>query len=135
MTTKLSDTQAQILSATAQHEAQLAKAPQGLPAAARNAVFRSMLKGGLLEEMVAPDEHRGVSWRQAEDGAPIVLRLPELGLDAIGAEAKVEAPVAAGEAAAAAHGATQQQAIDPAHYGPVGLVQPPLTPVACGSLR
>jgi hypothetical protein len=57
-----SDTQTQILIAAAEHEAQLAKVPQGLPAAARNAVFRSMLKSGLLEEVAAPAEYRGLAW-------------------------------------------------------------------------
>jgi hypothetical protein len=38
----LSDTQRQILAAAAQHDARLATAPGGLPAAARNAVFRSI---------------------------------------------------------------------------------------------
>jgi hypothetical protein len=61
MTTKLSDTQAKILTAAGEHEAQLVKAPQGLPAAARNAVLRSMLKSGLLEEVAAPDEYRGLA--------------------------------------------------------------------------
>jgi hypothetical protein len=87
MAAKLSDTQAQILSAAAQHEAQLAKAPQGLPAAARNAVFRSMLKSGLLEQVAAPDEYRGLVWRQEEDGTAMVLRVIEAGLRAIGEEA------------------------------------------------
>jgi hypothetical protein len=42
--TKLSDTQRVILSAAAQHEMGLARAPKTLPAAARNAVFRSLIK-------------------------------------------------------------------------------------------
>jgi hypothetical protein len=83
----LSGTQAQILSTAAQHAAYLAKAPQGLPAAARNAVFRSMLKSGLLEEVSAPAEYHNLAWRQEEDGTAMVLRVIEAGLRAIGEEA------------------------------------------------
>jgi hypothetical protein len=52
--TKLSDTQSIILSQASRHEALLAAAPANLPAAARQAVFRSMLKNLLLEELPAP---------------------------------------------------------------------------------
>jgi hypothetical protein len=38
---KISDTQLEMLSAAAEHEARLAEPPRGLPAAARNAVFRA----------------------------------------------------------------------------------------------
>jgi hypothetical protein len=55
----LSDTQRLVLSRAAQHEARLAAAPTGLPAAARSAVFRSLLKNGLLAECAAPREHAG----------------------------------------------------------------------------
>jgi hypothetical protein len=41
--TKLSDAQRVILSAAAQHETVLARARKTLPAAARNAVFRSLI--------------------------------------------------------------------------------------------
>ncbi|GGC66644.1 hypothetical protein GCM10011504_50790 [Siccirubricoccus deserti] len=74
----LSDTQRQILTAATQHEARLATAPRGLPAAARNAVFRSMLKHGLLTEVPAPTEYVGLGWRQDEAGAWIALRLDPL---------------------------------------------------------
>ena len=60
----ISDTQMQILTTAAQHEARLAKAPPGLPAGARNTVFRSMLKNGLLAEVAVPQEHVGLGWRQ-----------------------------------------------------------------------
>jgi len=42
--TKLSDTHRVILCAAAQHEMGLARAPKTLPAAARNALFRSLIK-------------------------------------------------------------------------------------------
>ena len=57
--TKLSDTQRVILSAAAQHEMGLARAPKTLPAAARNAVFRSLIKNNLLTEINAPRDYVG----------------------------------------------------------------------------
>ena len=50
---KLSDTQRVILSAAAQHNMGLARPPMSLPAAARNAVFRSLIKNNLLTEINA----------------------------------------------------------------------------------
>jgi hypothetical protein len=80
----LSDTQRMILSAAAQHEMGLARAPKTLPAAARNAVFRSLIKTNLLTEINAPREHVGLGWRQDEDGTWIVARITDEGLRAIG---------------------------------------------------
>jgi hypothetical protein len=82
--TKLSDTQRVILSAAAQHEMGLARVPKTLPAAARNAVFRSLIKNNLLTEINAPREHVGLSWRQDVDGTWIVARITDDGLRAIG---------------------------------------------------
>jgi hypothetical protein len=84
--TKLSDTQRVILSAAAQHEMGLARAPKTLPAAARNAVFRSLIKNNLLTEINAPREHVGLGWRQDEDGTWIVARITDEGLRAIGVD-------------------------------------------------
>ena len=85
MTKPLSPTQAQILSAAAQHPDRLAEPPAGLPAAACNAVFGSLLRAGLLEEVLASEE-RGMA-----------LRITPAGLEAVGAEPGL--PEAAGEAA------------------------------------
>ena len=82
--TKLSDSQRVILSAAAQHEMGLARAPKTLPAAARNAVFRSLIKNNLLTEINAPREHVGLGWRQDEDGTWIVARITDEGLRALG---------------------------------------------------
>lgn len=82
--TKLSDTQRVILSAAAQHEMGLARAPKTLPAAARNAVFRSLIKNNLLNEINAPRDFVGLGWRQDEDGTWIVARITDEGLRAIG---------------------------------------------------
>ena len=84
MMTKLSDTQRVILSAAAQHEMGLAGAPKTLPAAARNAVFRSLIKNNLLTEIDAPREHVGLGWRQDDDGTWIVARITDEGLRVIG---------------------------------------------------
>ncbi|MBU8536570.1 hypothetical protein [Falsiroseomonas tokyonensis] len=81
---KLSDTQRVILSAAAQHEMGLARAPKILPAAARNAVFRSLIKNNLLTEINAPQDYVGLGWRQDEDGTWIVARITDEGLRAIG---------------------------------------------------
>ena len=89
---KLSDTQGLILSRASQHEQGLAAAPKRLPAAARNAVFRSMLKNGLLEECAAPREYAGLAWREDADGTRIALRITDAGLRAIGIEPDEEAP-------------------------------------------
>ena len=84
--TKLSDSQRVILSTAAQHEMGLARAPKALPAAARNAVFRSLIKNNLLTEINAPREHVGLGWRQDEDGTWIGARITDDGLRAIGIE-------------------------------------------------
>ncbi|WP_431303997.1 DUF3489 domain-containing protein [Sediminicoccus sp. BL-A-41-H5] len=81
---QLSDTQRVILSAAAQHEMGLARAPKTLPAAARNGVFRSLIKNNLLTEINAPREHVGLGWRQDDDGTWIVARITDEGLRAIG---------------------------------------------------
>jgi len=82
--TKLSDSQRLILSAAAQQEMGLAHAPKTLPAAARNAVFRSLIKSNLLTEINAPREQVGLGWRQDDDGTWIVARITDEGLRAIG---------------------------------------------------
>jgi len=84
--TKLSDTQRVILSAAAQHEMGLARAPKTLPAAARNAVFRSLIKNNLLTEINAPRDYVALGWRQDDDGAWIVARITDEGLRAIGVD-------------------------------------------------
>jgi len=82
--TKLSETQRVILSAAAQHKMGLARAPKTLPAAARNAVFRSLIKNNLLTEINAPRDYAGLGWRQNDDGAWIVARVTDEGMRAIG---------------------------------------------------
>jgi hypothetical protein len=83
---KLSDTQGLVLSRASEHEALLAAAPAGLPAAARDAVFRSMLRNGLLAECAAPRGHAGLAWRRDADGTGVALRVTDAGLRAIGVD-------------------------------------------------
>ncbi len=94
--TQLSDTQRVILSAAAQHEMGLARAPKTLPAAARNAVFRSLIKNNLLTEINAPQDYVGLGWRQDDDGTWIVARITDDGLRAIGIDPN-EGDAVAGE--------------------------------------
>jgi hypothetical protein len=91
--TKLSDTQRVILSRAAQHEALLAAPPTHLPAAARQAVLRSMISKGMLEEVTAPRDAIGLGWRQDDDGGWIALRITAAGLAAIGVEPEMAADV------------------------------------------
>src|SRR4051812_38952384 len=81
----LSDTALRVLTDAGQHALRLATSPKHLPAAACNAVVRSLLKGGYVEECPAPFEYSGLGWRQ-QDGAWTALRVTNAGLLAIGAE-------------------------------------------------
>ena len=125
--TKLSDTQRVILSAAAQHNMGLARPPMSLPAAARNAVFRSLIKNNLLTEINAPREHVGLGWRQDEDGTWIVARVTDDGLRAIGIDPNEGDALAdtAPTVAPAAEPATQDAPGDePAQAAPRGRVRP-----------
>ncbi|MGK7870838.1 DUF3489 domain-containing protein [Falsiroseomonas sp. E2-1-a20] len=105
----LTHTQSLILREAAQHEAGLAPLPK-IPAAARNGVFRSMLKGCLLAEVPAPPEHAGRSWRQDDKGGWVSLRITDDGLAAIGLKPAPTATDARLEAAAPKlpHGDTER---------------------------
>jgi hypothetical protein len=60
----LSDTALRVLTEAGQHASRLATPPRHLPAAACNAVVRSLLKGGYVEECPAPFEYIDLGWRQ-----------------------------------------------------------------------
>ncbi len=115
---KLSDTQRVILSAAAQHEMGLARAPKNLPAAARNAVSRSLIKNNLLTEINAPREHVGLGWRQDEDGTWIVARITDGGLRAIGIDPN-EGDAVADTAPTVAPDATPEESPEPAQRAPL----------------
>lgn len=76
----LSDTARDLLSKAAKRQDQLAEPPARLPAAARNAVFRSLIKQGLLEELPAPTEATHLAWRRDDDGVNIAARITDAAL-------------------------------------------------------
>lgn len=82
--TKLSDTARVVLAAAMQHPMALARPPEKLPAAARNAVFKRLIKGNLLTEINAPREYVGLGWRQDADGTWIVAKITDEGFRAMG---------------------------------------------------
>ncbi len=87
--TKLSDTQALILSAAAQRDNRIAlPLPDSLRGAAAAKVVDAMIARGLLQEVDA-DVHKGETvWRQTDDGHGITLLATDAGLAAIGIEPK-----------------------------------------------
>jgi hypothetical protein len=76
------DTALHVLTAVSQHPLRLATPPRHLPAAAHNAVHRSLLKGGYVEECAALVEYDGFGWRQ-QDSASTALRVTDAGLPAM----------------------------------------------------
>ncbi len=81
----LSDTAFRILSEASQHPLGLATPPATLPAAARSAVLRSLLKQGLLVESTAPVGENGRGWPQ-HDGALVAMQITGEGRQAIGTD-------------------------------------------------
>jgi hypothetical protein len=80
----LSDNALRVLTDAGQHALRLATPPKHLPTAACNAVVRSLLKGGSVEECPAPFEYINLGWRQ-QDGAWSALRVTDAGTVATGA--------------------------------------------------
>jgi hypothetical protein len=83
---KLSDTQQIVLSHGAQHPQLLAIAPKHLPVAACRAVVNSLIKSRLLIEVAAPHDQLAMVWRKDGDGTPILIRVTDEGLRAIGVD-------------------------------------------------
>ena len=81
---RLSDTALTILNAAAQRDDRLAEQPHKLPTAACNAVARSLIKQGLLEE--TQPVPATLAWATDEDGAPVGLRLTDEGFRALNLE-------------------------------------------------
>jgi len=122
---KLSDTARVILSEASQHAMLLARAPKTLPAAARNAVFRSLIKNNLLTEITAPRDHVGLGWRQDEDGTWIVARITDEGLRAIGVDPEEVAPAADTASQGAPDAGPQELPAAPAEANHAAPVAPP----------
>lgn len=79
----LFDTARSILTEASQHPRGIAVPPTNLPAAARHAVLRSLLRQGLVAEYSASADHLGRGWRQA-DGSTATLQIIDAGRQAIG---------------------------------------------------
>ncbi|MEO9188514.1 MAG: DUF3489 domain-containing protein [Acetobacteraceae bacterium] len=79
---KLSDTGRTTLTLALLREDRLVPPPT-LPVAAARQVVRSLIAGGLLEEVPAPSDEAEVFWRAAEDGTRVALRATEAGVAAV----------------------------------------------------
>ena len=97
---KLSDTALVLLNTAATRDDRLAEPPNHLPAAARNAVVRSLLKQGLLIEDAVELNHP-LAWRTDESDADlrcsIALRITDdgfraLNMDPPGSDAEADTP-------------------------------------------
>jgi hypothetical protein len=95
--TKLSDTAQLILHGAANHEHGLARGLLKLPIAARNAVFKSLLKQNMLTEINAPKEYVGLGWRQDAANVWVALRITDEGFRAIGIDPNERQPGEMGE--------------------------------------
>ncbi|MDN2578926.1 DUF3489 domain-containing protein [Aquibium sp. ELW1220] len=85
--TKLSDTQALILSAAAQRDNRIAlPLPDSLRGGAAAKVVGAMIAKGLLRETAADLPKGETVWRQTDDGHGITLVATDVGLAAIGIE-------------------------------------------------
>jgi hypothetical protein len=129
----LSGTAFRVLTEAGQHPLRLAMPPKHLPAAACNAVLRSLLKGDYVEECPAPFEYIGLGRRQ-QDGAWTALQVTDAGLLAIGT-APSEAPKEAQSGPPTAFsGPEGQQAPDAVETASVAATAPP-APTTRASLR
>ena len=111
--TKLSDTQAIILSAAAQREDRnVLPLPDTLKGGARQKVVGAMLKKGLLEEVDADLRKGEPVWRDTGDGHGVTLVATDAGLAAIGVDPD-PAPAARTEPAGAETVPAEQMPAEP----------------------
>lgn len=87
---KLTDTQRTILSAAARHPEHLALPPERLPAAARQAVAKALLKNDLVIAVHRPAYDAQALWMV--DGDSVLLKITDEGLRAIGIDPQGAAP-------------------------------------------
>src|ERR1700690_2401402 len=80
---KLSNTARTVLTLAAARDDHLVQLPL-LPVAAARQVVRSLLNGGLVEEIPAPVEDADFAWRTGEEGVALMLRATAAGLARIG---------------------------------------------------
>jgi len=118
--TKLSDTQALILSAAAQREDRIAlPLPESLRGGAAAKVVGAMLAKGFLEEVDADMRNGELVWRETGDGHGVTLVATDAGLGAIGIETE--------GANTAPMGATDAPTEQPAPDTPTGAEPTPKT--------
>jgi hypothetical protein len=147
---KLSDTALVLLNKAATRDDRLAEPPTHLPAAARNAVVRSLLKQGLLiEDAVAPNHP--MAWRTDESDADlrcsIALRITDDGFRALnldppdaetGADAgpsATDAPTAPDAASVQAEALAVAEALEAAQGAPQPAPRASLRDVAAAVLE
>ena len=95
--TKLSDTQALILSAAAQREDRIAlPLPESLRGGAAAKMVGAMLAKGFLQEVDADLRKGELVWRETGDGHGVTLVATDAGLGAIGIEPEDANPAPAG---------------------------------------
>mgnify|MGYP000144334440 FL=1 len=95
--TKISDTQAIILSAAAQRDDRIAlPLPESLRGGAAAKVVRAMLAKGFLQEVDADLRKGEPVWRETGDGHGVTLIVTDAGLAAIGIETEDANPAPAG---------------------------------------
>ena len=99
--TKLSDTQALILSAAAQRPERIAlPLPESLRGGAPSKVVGAMIANGFLQEVEADTRKGEPMWRETGDGHGTTLVATDAGLAAIGIEPEDANPAPAGATAA-----------------------------------
>jgi hypothetical protein len=145
---KLSDTALVLLNKAASRDDRLAEPPNHLPAAARNAVVRSLLKEGLLIEGAVEYNHP-LAWRTDETDADlrcsIALRMTDDGFRALNLDppeselAADNGPTGARTAPDAASVQTESpvvaKALDAAHDAPVAALRASLCDAAAAVLK
>ncbi|WP_240048408.1 DUF3489 domain-containing protein [Crenalkalicoccus roseus] len=87
---KLTETQMAILAAAARHPEHLAYPPERLPAAARQAVAKALLKNDLMIAVHRPAYDAQALWMV--DGGSVLLKITDEGLRAIGIDPQGAAP-------------------------------------------
>jgi len=118
--TKLSDTQALILSAAAQRPEHIAlPLPESLRGGAAAKVVGALLAKGFLQEVDADMRNGEPMWRETGDGHGTTLVATDAGLAAIGIEPD--------DADAAPAGGTDAPTKEPAPDNPTGAETPPKT--------
>lgn len=120
----LSDTAMALLSKAARREDRLVEPPAKLPVAARNAVFRSLIKQGLLAEVPALREAIDMAWRRDDEAAYVSARITDAGLRALNLDLPETAACTVGQAGKPMNAATDgREAADAASQAPDDTIE------------